>query len=207
MKVLVFALLTLLFASPVFATDASFSASYSAQMNPTGNDIGVSKITPASAIYFLKTIREAIEFKLALTPRVKALRELEFATRRLREVKSLISLNHQDLIQETLERYYAHLQYMSELGVQDSEIETRLKESLTIHLEVLEQIYPQLTDKSARLAVRSAVNRIVQKRDLSPFALIPACNFLSKEATSSGINQSEQAILAERAETCRLQLH
>ncbi len=61
------------------------------------NDIGFSKITPDSPIYFLKALRENFELKLALTPHVKLVRQLEFATRRLREAKTLVWQN-QDLI-------------------------------------------------------------------------------------------------------------
>lgn len=106
------------FFSPVFAQEASFSATYSAQMAPTGNDIGVSKITPASFFYFLKTVRENLEMKLALTPHVKLIRQLEFATRRLRETKSLVG-GREDLIQPTMERYWSYINSLPDKDLKD----------------------------------------------------------------------------------------
>lgn len=189
------------FVNPVFATDATFSASYSAQMNPTGNDIGVSRITPASFFYFLKTVRENIELKLAFTPHVKKIRNLEFATRRLREVKSLVN-GREDLIQPTMERYWFQLNQIDPKDDSDPEVVTRVKESLTVHLEVLQSIYDKLTNPSAKLSVRSVINRITLRLDLPISAKIPACFFLQKESTSSAISESEREILIERAQTC-----
>ena len=186
-----------------FAKEASFSATSSAKMQPTGNDIGVSKITPASFFYFLKTVREGIELKLAFTPHVKLIRQLEFATRRLREVKSLIPTNHQDLIQSTLERYWFHMSFLPQKDLNDLEVATRIKESLVVHLEVLQQIYPSVSNKSAKMAIRTAINRIVQRADLPKLDRIAACNFLVKVASSSSmLNDSEQVILENRAENC-----
>ena len=185
-----------------FAEEASFSATSSAIMQPTGNDIGVSKITPASYFYFLKTVREGIEIKLAFTPHVKLIRQLEFATRRLREVKSLIPTPHQDLIQPTLERYSAYLNSLPQKDLQDEEVATRIKESLIVHLEVLEQIYPKITNKSAKMAIRAAINRIALRADVPILGRLPVCNFLQKEATSLNLIEVEKEILLERAHTC-----
>lgn len=185
----------------VFATEASFSATYSATLAPTGNDIGVSKITPSSPIYFLKTIREVIEMKLALTPHVKLIRQLEFATRRLRETKSLVG-GREDLIQPTLERYWFHIHSLPDKDLKDTEVAVRIKETLTVHLEVLEQIYDKITSKSAKMSIRTAVNRIVQRMDVPLFAKFPACTFLRKEATSSALTEPERQILLERANNC-----
>lgn len=194
--------LVIIFPASVYAqSEASFSASYSAKMSPTGNDIGVSKITPASPFYFLKTIRENLEMKLALTPHVKLIRQLEFATRRLRETKSLVGKS-EDLIQPTLERYWSYINSLPDKDLKDEEVVLRIKESLTVHLEVLQNIYNKLTNPKAKLAVRSIINRITKRSDLPIFAKIPACHFLQKQATSSAIVESERAILLERAQNC-----
>ncbi len=187
--------------SPVFATEASFSASYSAQMAPTGNDIGVSRITPASFFYFLKTVRETIEMKLAFTPHVKRIRQLEFATRRLRETKSLVG-GREDLIPPTLERYWFYINSLPDKDLKDTEVAVRIKETLTVHLEVLEQIYDKITNKSAKMSIRAAVNRIVQRADVPIFARFPACKFLEKEATANTLTEPERQILTERANNC-----
>lgn len=192
-------LLTLIFSySNLFAEEASGSA----QMAPTGNDIGVSRIAPDSALYFLKTIRENLEMSLAVTPRVKLIRQLEFATRRLREVKSLIPTTHQDLIQPTMERYYSYINSLPQKDLGDEEISTRIKESLTVHLEVLEQIYDQITNKAARMSIRAAINRIVQRVDVTPSGRIRACRFLQQEATSSALMEVEREILLQRVKIC-----
>ncbi len=132
---------------------------------------------------------------------MRSIRQLEFATRRLREVKSLIP-THQDLIPVTLERYWAHISYLRDDNLKDQEIATRVKESLVVHLEVLGQIYNQLTDKKAKMSVRSMINRIVQREDLPIFGRIPACRFLQKESTSSSLLEVERQILLQRAIDC-----
>ncbi len=190
-----------LFSSSVFAQDVSFSASYSATMQPTGNDIGVSKITPASSFYFLKTVRENLEMKLALTPHVKRIRQLEFATRRLRETKSLVG-GREDLIPPTLERYWFYINSLPDKDLKDEEVAIRIKETLIVHLEVLEQIYDKITNKSAKMSIRAAVNRIVQRIDVPIFVRFPACKFLEKEATASFLTEPEKEILIERANNC-----
>lgn len=184
-----------------YAKESSYSASYSVQIAPTGNDIGVSKITPASPIYFLKTVRENLEMKLALTPHVKKIRYLEFATRRLREAKSLIG-DREDLIQPTLERYLSYLNKLDDKDLSDEEITKRVKESLVVHLEVLENFYEKLVNPKAKLSTRSTIFRITRRSDLEKIAKIPACLFLQKESTNSAIVESERAILLERAQNC-----
>lgn len=202
MKALVMLLVVLIFsANTAFAQEASFSATYSAQMSPTGNDIGVSKITPSSFFYFLKTVRESLEMKLAFTPHVKRIRQLEFATRRLRETKSLVG-GREDLIPPTLERYWSYINSLPYKNLEDSEVAIRIKETLTVHLEVLEQIYDKITNKSAKMSIRATVNRIVQRLDVPIFARFPVCKFLEKEATSSALTEPERQILLNRANNC-----
>ncbi len=164
------------------------------------DQIGQSRLDPSSPLYFLKTIRESWELQFAATPRVKWLRQLEFATRRLREVKSLLVKN-QDLIAPTLEKYKSHIDSLPDKDLKDSEISTRIKESLAVHLEVLEAIY-QVSNNRAKMAIRAAINRIVERVDIPNYARIPACNFLAKEASSSALNQTEQAVYLERAKNC-----
>ncbi len=169
----------------LFTVTCTLSTAYASE------NIGQSRISPASPLYFLKTIRENIELKFAATPRVGQIRQLEFATRRLREVKSLIPITRQDLIEPTLERYWYHLQAVDNAG-----------EVLGIHIETLESIYSQVSNKRARMAIRATVNRIVQRADLLGSAKVPACNFLTKEASSSGLNEVEREILSGRGSNC-----
>lgn len=166
------------------------------------NDIGQSQIHPAHPLYFLKTVRENIENAFALTPRVKLIRQLEFATRRLRETKALISHNRQDLIETTLERYWFHISKLPDKDIRDEELILRIKESLVVHLKTLDIIYSGISDPGAKRAVRSALNRIVDRADIPDFARLPVCDFFAREASSSALNQSEQAILTIRAKNC-----
>lgn len=164
-------------------------------------DIGYSKISPSSPMYFLKGVREDLELKLALTPHVKRLRELEFATRRLRETRTLIS-SDEDLIPPTLERYIFHLNTLSDQDLQDEEITARVKDSLVIHLGVLQQIYADVSSDRAKMALRSAMNRIIRRADVPTYAKVPICQFFLKEASSSALNQTEQVVLKTRSQSC-----
>ncbi len=165
------------------------------------NDIGYSRLNPASPFYFLKTIRESLELDLALTPRTKLLRQLEFATRRLREARTLISKNA-DLIPPTLERYSSYLNSLPDKNLEDSEVGLRIKESLSIHLDTLYQMYAEVSAPRAKMAIRAAINRIIQRADVPQLTKLPACSFLSHEASSSALNQTEKYVLAQRAQKC-----
>lgn len=177
---------------------SAFEATPSAQVN----DIGYSRIHPASPLYFLKTIRENLEMKLAQTTRVRNLRQLEFATRRLREVKTLIPIN-QDLIPPTLERYMAHLNSLSENHLKsEQQFADDLKNNLSIHLAVLRQIYDAGANIRSKMFIRSVMNRVIKRADVPNFAKLPVCNFFLREASSSALNQTEQLVLKDRAQSC-----
>lgn len=169
-------------------------------------DIGSSRISPASSFYFLKTIRENIELKFAGTPRVRMIRELEFATRRLREVKSLVAKESEDLIAPTLERYWYHVQNLPDKDLQDQDFSARINESLSIHLETLQEVYNYISNRRAKMAIRATINRLVGRADLPRNARLSACIFLTKEASSSALTQTERVIYKERGQKCLLKL-
>lgn len=179
----------------------AFSNTAFAQMASTGNDIGSSRISPASPVYFLKTVRENLEMKLAFTQHVKWIRQLEFTTRRLRETKSLIG-GKEDLIPPTLERYFSHINSLPQKDLEDEEVMIRVREGLTVHLEVLEQIYNKVINKNAKMSIRTTMNRLVQRIDVSSDAKNLACNFLAKEASSSALTEPEREILQQRVINC-----
>lgn len=166
------------------------------------DEIGQARIHPASPLYFLKTIRESLELKFAGTPRVRMIRELEFATRRLREVKSLITGNHQDLIEPTLERYWYYLSKLPDKDLTDKELVLRIKESLIIHLEILQKVYIQTTNVRAKMAIRSAINKMLGRAEVPDYVRQTGCKFLAKEASSSALNDVEKAVLKNRAQNC-----
>lgn len=166
-------------------------------------EIGQSKLHPASPLYFLKTVRENLEIKFAQTFRTKILRRLEFGTRRLREVKSLIKISNFELIIPTLENYWFQVSSLPEKDIKDEQLSKMISNNLSTHLETLEQIYPKIEDARAKMAVRTAVNRLVGRADISNSTRVHGCNFLSFEATTSAeLNEVERVILKERAEKC-----
>lgn len=166
------------------------------------NDIGQSLIHPAHPLYFLKTIRENLELKFAGTERVTFIRRLEFATRRLREVKSLIKVGNFELISPTLERYWSEINALPQKDIVDKAVVKMIQDNLVIHLDVLQQIYQKVDQPQAKMAIRTALNRVVQRADVPNYAKLPVCNFLTKEASASALNEVEKVVLSERAENC-----
>ncbi len=170
------------------------------------DDIGTSRIDPTSPIYFLKTVREDLEWRLALTPRVKLIRNLEFATRRLREAKTLVSTNRQDLIEPTLERYWFYISRLPDKDLKDQEIATSIKQNLPIHLKTLEKIYAQVSNLRAKMSIRSALNRVIGRADVPSDARLPVCNlFILEASTSASLNDTERVILMERSQKCLIE--
>lgn len=165
------------------------------------DDIGFSKIHPASPFYFLKTIREDLELKFAQTTQPKRLKEAEIAFRRIREAKTLINID-QNLIPPTLERYLIYLNDLANESQGKSEISLKIKDDLSIHLKILQQMYAQVSNLRAKMTIRSVMSRIVNKANLSINAKLPVCNFFLKESSSSALNQTEQAVYKDRAQNC-----
>lgn len=182
------------------------------------DDIGQSKIYPAHPLYFLKTVRENLEIKFAGTAHIKKIRHLEFATRRLREVNSLIKNNRGDLIPATLERYWSNLGLVNNLDEKDESLTVGIINQSKRDLGLLQQMYQKVDNLKAKMFIRATINRLVQrnalflkkmalmgKKDLIT-QLIPsqekACHFLSYEASSSALNEVERTTLSERADKC-----
>lgn len=170
------------------------------------NDIGQSQIHPAHPLYFLKAVREGLEMHFAQTSNVKLIRRLEFATRRLREVKSLIPGSRQDLIEPTLDRYWT---LVSSLPVPKNLenagfFANEISDNLVIHIKTLEKIYPQISHPRAKMAIRSILNRFTSRQDIPSYARAPICDFFAKEATqSANLNETERVVLLERVKKCR----
>lgn len=169
------------------------------------NDIGQSQIHPAHPLYFLKAVKESLEMHFAQTSHVELIRRLEFAQRRLREVKSLIRTNRQDLIEPTLDRYWvlvASLPLPKNLEIVGFAKET--SNTLVIHINTLEKIYPQISHPRAKMAARNVLNRLMGRRDIPSYAKAPICDFFAKEATqSANLNETERVVLLERIKKCR----
>ena len=182
-------------------------------------DIGESLIHPASPLYFLKAIREKIELALAGTKETKAQRQLEFSQRRLREVKALVKQKRQDLIDSTLERYKASLSEAENLVSQDEDLKVTVGEAVARHLDVLQRVYDQVGNPRAKQAIRAAILRaeehnrlLLQKLDFSSQQKLIrktaqqqalACKFLAKEASGSGLTDTEKVYLQEKVGKCQ----
>ena len=179
-------------------------------------DIGYSRLHPASPFYFLKAVRESLELKFAGTTRIRALRQMEFATRRIREVKSLVKTPRQDLIEPTLERYLSHLGEAK--GIINLIDARRVIEDVTWHMGVLQTVYGQVSDTRAKRSIRNIINRlsgwdgqlISKLNSVSQFSLaqklaaskLSGCKFLSREASASALNEVERVVLTNRAKVC-----
>lgn len=184
-------------------------------------DLGQSRLHPASPLYFLKSVREALELKFAGTTNVRALRQLEFSTRRIREVKSLVKTSRQDLITPTLERYWWHIRELNGiLTLTDENMVGKASDATTAQMNVLQTIYQQVTNPAAKRSIRTTVNRLseweqgvadklnlLRQTSVARKLLISklsGCNFLSKEASHSALNDVERVVLTERAKVCFL---
>lgn len=165
-------------------------------------NVGLAKIDPSSPIFFLKTIREGIELKFATTTKTKLIRQLEFATRRLREAKSLAGGKNEELIQAGMERYWSSLSPVLLYEAKDEELLILSNHVSAVHLKELMFLYSKLKNSKARLGVRSIVHRLLQDSDISGGLRIAGCDFLLHESSSSALTQSEQAIYKERALKC-----
>lgn len=166
-------------------------------------DIGQSQIHPAHPLYFLKTIRENLEMHFAKTPRVKMIRQLEFATRRLREIKALVGKN-EVLIQPTLERYWSHISFLPQKDLEDKELASLISGTIAKHINILEKLNDQVIEKKTKMSIRATLNRLSTRLDLFEETRSSVCKFLSKEASSSALNEVEKVILIERVEICKL---
>lgn len=187
---------------PVFAQDINY---------------GQSKINPSSPLYFLKATREVLELKLAGTTHIKALRQFEFSIRRIREVNSLAGSPRQDLIEPTLVRYLFHLgEYLNILNLKDAFIAEQAVTQVSRQMNVLQTIYYQVSDPRAQMAIRTTVYRLTQHDQalikrfnelLIPNQImdtkIAGCQFLSREASVSALNEVERTVLSERAQKCQ----
>lgn len=165
-------------------------------------NVGVARIDPSSPIFFLKTVREELELKFALTPRTKILRHLEFATRRLRESKALIGSKNEDLIQASLERYRVSFNKVLDFRPRDEGLTLLINHVIGVHVFEFDRIYKQLKSSKAKIAVRSQVYYLIQFSDVSPPTRIFGCSFLLRESSSSALTQTEQVILKMRADKC-----
>lgn len=219
MKIIILPLVIILTVVFLFPTFNSVYAD--APIKTIEEEIGFAQIHPGSNIlYSLKILKESLEMKMAGTPNIKSARYLEFATRRIREVRSLHRGARENLIESTLERYWVHMQSLQgNFDLKNERVVLETTEQVYKHLYILEQLYPDLKDKRAKMSLRLAINRISKWQSdiisrlnkLSQNALEGrviehqklACSFQIKEASAEGLNRIEKEVLSSRAIDCQ----
>ncbi|MDO8573779.1 MAG: DUF5667 domain-containing protein, partial [Candidatus Daviesbacteria bacterium] len=172
--------------------------------------------TPASPLYFLKSVREILELRSADNLDIKARLQLQFANRRIREMRSLIGTSHEDLIEPALTRYAAHLQEFTNIAnFSDKGLKTKIAEITTEHMKILQVIYGTVSEQRAKRSIRVAVHKLSQWDNILMNKIDPiydswfteqitlsklsGCDFLSGEASSSAITETERWVLSQRA--------
>ena len=187
--------------------------------DPGAVDIGTSLINPDSPLYFLKTLREKIETILSGSDEIKLNRELEFAQRRLREVKSLVENKKQDPVVTVINKYNMHMDRVNKLAVSDSGLQASVAEAVARHLDVLQRVYDTVGNPQAKNAILAAIERseehnrdllgkleiVTQQKLIKKIASRQAfaCKFLAREASTSGLSENDREDLAQRVKLCK----
>jgi hypothetical protein len=193
--------------------------------NPGSVEIGQAIIPPNSPIYFLKMIRENLELKFSKpnSDTEKVIQYMEFAQRRLREVKTLIVKNHQDLIEPTVQKYRNNLEIAGRVSPDNSIVMSELSAIRARHLDVLMRLYDETGDPNGKRLMRATIIDISEDnasvldklkgrepleervQELEPqikIRQLPACQFMVREASSSALNQTEQFVMHQKAVDC-----
>ncbi len=203
------------------SVSAKLTEVFKTLVDPGALEVGDSLVSPSSPLFFLKALREKVELYFAPNHLVSAQRELEFAVRRLREVKTLIEEDRQDLIEVTLQKYRNHLDKVNKVGGGTEGLRVDLGTSAARHMYVLQSLYYNTNDETAQRAIRTSIERIleynwlllenpelteeeydqlVQKVALRQLA---GCQFLNEESKNTSMNQAEQQALQEYVKDCK----
>ena len=172
------------------------------------NNIGRAFIVPSSPLYSLKVIKENIERKFATTENSRLKRELEYSSRRIREVKGLIDDKHEEYILSTLERYRDHLKTLEGMSGDDKQARRDVIENVMHQPDLLMELYKQTHTKDGRRGIRSAIERVqkylwgIDEFKVSIDKQISICEFLNDELVSDLLNDSEKVILEEIVLEC-----
>ncbi len=188
-------------------------------VDPGALEVGDSLISPSSPLYFFKSWRESLELYFASNNTIKAQRELEFSVRRLREVKTLLDENRQDLIPITLGIYKNSLESVRKYSAGDKSVGAELGLSIARHMYVLQSLYYQMSSSEAKFADREAIRYIIEYNrnllsnlnqedkglfmDKLKLREIAACQFLRTEARASDISADEKKLISEVLLACK----
>lgn len=170
------------------------------RVSPAGNS-ALFGLTPDSQFYFLKAAKENIQLSFTSLPREKMYMRLEFANNRLSEARDLI-WEDQDLIQPTLERYIAEVNSLPDQYQEKDQLGLKVRDNLAVHVQTLILMSDEAGSIQARAAIRYVISRLSRREDLSLTSRSNICTFLTKEASSSALNDVEKTVLAKRARNC-----
>jgi colicin import membrane protein len=181
-------------------------------------DVGESLIPPTSPLYFLKSLRERLEMALTFSSEGKVIRQLEFAQRRLREVRSLVKNKHQEEIDETLVSYQKHIEQAENFAKDNEDLKIKVGEAVSRHSDVLQKVYDSVGNMEAKEAllenitraqvqtetILQSVNETRQKilNDNVSLRLTISCNFLGRESTSSAVSEEKKVLLKAKFVEC-----
>lgn len=190
-------------------------------IDPGALEVGDSLISPSSSLYFLKAIREKIEIYFSATEQIRTQHELEFSVRRLREVRTLIEEGREDLIEETLSKYWEHLNLVEKQSNGKYGIRGEIGASIARHMYVLQSLYYNTNEETAKRAIRASVQKVLdhnwklltgadlgldERENLSDkiaIRQIAGCQFLNEESNNTSISEAERSILKEYVEGCQ----
>lgn len=159
------------------------------------------QISPSSPLYFLQTIKEGLEMKVAFSMQSKAAKQLEFATRRVKETENLVG-EEEDRIQTVMERYWNNFQTSLNFNKSAKDKLTQINQTIESNLNDLDKIYPALSSEKAKRGVRATVSRLAFSPDIDLNIRHTGCNILQKQASDSALTQSEKAIFEIRVKDC-----
>lgn len=187
--------------------------------DPGAVDVGHALIAPDSPFYFIKAIKERIEMALASTDDVKASRQLEFAQRRLREVNTLVDHKRQDLVRPTLAKYQTEVQNAEDLSSNSQDLQTRVGEALARNIDVLQRVYDQVGNETAKAAILENIQRAesrvrettqnlptgAQQKFIGNTAAYQAaaCKFFLRESTASALPAADKLQLQQKIKDCQ----
>lgn len=121
----------------------------------------LSKITPDSNFYFLKTWSEQIQLFFTFNPEDKIERQLHFSDIRLTEYKTMIERGNDRLAQKVLEKYEKQMNKV--IGIvakleqenrNTEDISRKLQNAITNQIEFLESNLPQLPESGKEIVER-----------------------------------------------------
>ncbi len=171
---------------------------------PKPINVGESRISPASPLYFIKYLRENFEMFLTGSNNALLYRQLEFGRRRLREIQTLIKEKRLDLVDRNLDRYRSSMKSVDELASKVPQEQLQVATTLSQYQDSLRHLYGEIADLPIKQKIllqvdrdRQFDSRLLNNLNVSPRPQIldylnlrqeVICKFLEKEASATGMS-------------------